>query len=391
MKVYKDHQYLVFDFENGQMVKYDFATKRSYGKSGLPVKDLKTQLRGISLEDVFGSCTDLNYAYFLRFVRSRGGANGCPISNIGTILGNVPMYSHYEQLFSAGIRKIEYGFQYDISDIPSGLLKICRKHGFRLSEKLLLRYKSKPNAFKVAFDGDYLTLTSEDIFEIFIHDTSRYRVDNRIMYGRNRSTLLDLIDSYGYNAKSLYAYIDHLKTFEGITNISVLIGEIQDYASMMSEITNKYDRYPKHFLTTHRIAVRNYERLRKQYDESSFAGCVKPEMECVIGDYAFIYPKSTEAIKDEAVQQNHCVSAYIDRVINGACDILFMRHKNCKDVALVTLEVVDGKVVQARQRFNHEITIEQRIAIDKWNKWYKKKVEGLIHDKNQEGSYDKAS
>ena len=42
MKVYKDKQYLVFDYENGKTVKYDFATKTAIGFKGKPVKDLKS-------------------------------------------------------------------------------------------------------------------------------------------------------------------------------------------------------------------------------------------------------------------------------------------------------------------------------------------------------------
>lgn len=38
MKVYKEKQYLVFDFEDGSVVKYDFATKKAIGKKGAPVK-----------------------------------------------------------------------------------------------------------------------------------------------------------------------------------------------------------------------------------------------------------------------------------------------------------------------------------------------------------------
>ena len=34
MKVYKDKQYLVFDFENGKNVKYDFATQTAIGIKG---------------------------------------------------------------------------------------------------------------------------------------------------------------------------------------------------------------------------------------------------------------------------------------------------------------------------------------------------------------------
>ena len=47
MKVYKDKQFLVFDFENGKTVKYDFATNTAIGIKGKPVKNLQSQLNGI--------------------------------------------------------------------------------------------------------------------------------------------------------------------------------------------------------------------------------------------------------------------------------------------------------------------------------------------------------
>lgn len=31
MKIYKENSFLIFDFEDGKTVKYDFATKKSYG------------------------------------------------------------------------------------------------------------------------------------------------------------------------------------------------------------------------------------------------------------------------------------------------------------------------------------------------------------------------
>ena len=46
MFIYKDKQYLVFDFEDGKTVKYDFATKTAIGKSGKPVKNICSQLKG---------------------------------------------------------------------------------------------------------------------------------------------------------------------------------------------------------------------------------------------------------------------------------------------------------------------------------------------------------
>ena len=91
----------------------------------------------------------------------------------------------------------------------------------------------------------------------------------------------------------------------------------------------------------------------------------------------FIYPKCTQDIKDEAVQQNNCVASYIDRVIDGHCDILFLRKKDSPDKSLVTIEVVNNKIVQALRRFNDHVTQEDQEAIDYWNKKFSK-----TNDKN---------
>lgn len=170
-------------------------------------------------------------------------------------------------------------------------------------------------------------------------------------------------------------YVDFLKTFEAIEDMNFIMKELYDYASMMQKISPKFDKYPRHFLTTHKIACRNYNRLMQQFEEEDFQKQINKGMENSFGDYCFIYPESTQDIKDEAVQQNNCVSSYIERVIDGRCHILFLRKKDEPDKSLVTIEVKNGKIVQALQRFNHPLTKEQQEVVDKWNKWYAKKNE----------------
>ena len=78
-------------------------------------------------------------------------------------------------------------------------------------------------------------------------------------------------------------------------------------------------------LTTHTITCRNYNRLKEQFDEEEFQSRINNNMEKTFGDYCFIYPKTTQEIKDETVQQNNCVASYIQSVIKGNCHILFLR------------------------------------------------------------------
>lgn len=360
MKVYKDKQYLVFDFEDGRNVKYDFAKKQAIGIKGKPVESLNKQLKGLTIDEIFDCCVDKQYMKFLRYVKREGTRNA---ENIGTILNKVPYYSKYEQIFSAGFEDIiNMGyFSYNINDIPKSLIKAAKKHNIKISNNLLTFWKVNPNAYTLAYQLEYLSLNDFDLYNIITKVSYRYNNEGNSYFNI-------LIDNYGYNAKSLLLYLDHLKTFEAIDDLGYLIKELYDYVNMMDFISKKFDKYPRNFLTTHKIACRNYNRLKKEFHEDSFKKRINKDYEYQYKDYIFIYPNCTQDIKDEATQQNNCVASYIDKVIEGQCHILFLRKKDNPDKSLVTIEVRNNKIVQARRKFNDPATQEDQEAINAWNK-----------------------
>ena len=367
MKIYKEKQFLIFDFEDGRNVKYDFATKTAIGIKGKPVKSLQSQLSGLTIDQLCEYCEDEKYAKFLRFVK-KSESTHYEIWNIGTILKRIPHYSRFEQLFSAGIDDIINtkwngltNFKYSINDIPKSLLKICRKYPIKLSNDIVRFYKENPNAYCIAYKLDYISLSYDDIYKIW--KTSEN------MYDENAKSYFNtLVNDFGYNAKDLWLYIDRIKTFEAIEDMTFLIRELYDYADMMKRLSNKYDKYPRHFLTTHKIACRNYNRMKKEFSEELFRKRIRKEYECSFGDYVFIYPESTQDIKDEATMQNNCVASYIDKVIDGECHILFLRKRNKPKESLVTIEVRNNRIVQSKRRFNDDVTSEDQLAIDAFNR-----------------------
>lgn len=375
MKVYKEKQFLVFDFEDGKSVKYDFATKTAIGKKGKPVQDLKNQLKGFTMNELIDCCEDKQYGKFLRFVQDRYSHNNYDIWNIGTILSKVPYYSNYEQLFSAGIEDIiGSNFKYKISDIPKGLIKLCKTKKIALSNEFLEGYKANPDGYLLAFDLEYISLTNSDVYKILTHTSNINWQYNYITV----NTFKTLLNEYGYTVKALMNYFDYLKTFEALNDIGFVLRELMDYINMMEKINPKFEKYPKHFLTTHKIASRNYERLKEQFDETLFKIRIDKSLEKTYGDYRFYYPDSTDDIKEEAVSQNNCVASYIQRVIDGNCHILFLRLKDSPDKSLVTIELRKNKddiyqIVQARRAYNHEISREEKEIVDKYNNWLKNK------------------
>ena len=368
MKVYKDKQFLVFDFEDGRNVKYDFATKTAIGIKGKPVQDLNKQLRGFSLNELFDCCVDKQYAKFLKFIAK---SEYYEITNIGTILSRVPRYAKYEQIYSAGFEDIvDRSLNYTINEIPKALIKVAKTHNVKISNDLIKFWKENPDAYNLAFQLEYLSLDDKDLNNILKWCDSRYNRDTHTYIRKSYVNIL--INKYGYNAKSLFLYLDTLKTFEAIDKMEYLLTELCDYANMMSTISPKFDKYPRHFLTTHQIAVRNYNRLKKEFSEQLFKQRINKDYECTYKDYVFIYPDCVQDIRDEAVSQNNCVASYIDRVIDGNCHILFLRKKSSPKDSLVTIEMRDNKIVQAKRRFNYPVTKEDQEAIDYWNNKFSK-------------------
>ena len=369
MRVYKEKQYLIFDFEDGRTVKYDFDKKRAIGIKGDYVQNLRGQLAGMTVNDLIDCCDDKNYASFLRYIK--GKYSNYNITNIGTILSKVPEYSNYEQLFSAGLGDvINFSkFTRTINDIPKSLLKIARCRKVKISDNFCDYWMKNPDSHYIGYTLDYTSLDDDDVFKILDTTISQY-YDYNYHY---ESYFNILLREYGYNAKSLFKYIDRLKTYEAINDIPYIMRELYDYAKMMKTISQKFEKYPKNFLTTHLIACRTYNRLKKKFSEELFKSRIEKKYECSYKNYVFIYPDCTQDIKDEAVMQNNCVVSYIDSVIDGECHIMFLREKNNPEKSLVTLEIRDNQIVQALRRFNDPITDKDKEAIDYWNAKYEKK------------------
>lgn len=370
MKAIKHGADLIFTCDDGKTVKYNLNTGVCIGKNGKPCMYLNSQLRGYSVDEIANSFEDKNFGKFISHVAQKCSRNGQGIQNIGTVFQRMDEYKREEQIYSAGLT-LDGAFGKDyfrgtINEIPKGLVKILREIREGVNNVNVEEYKAHPDAFNYAFNHEFTSLSKRDAYRFLVYICSYWdRNELRYTYGNK---FFNICDKYGYTPKSLLNYIDYLVTYEALSPDypSKILGEIDDNCNMLSQMSDKYDRYPRHFLTSHQITSRTYQRWKQEFNEELFAKRVNTKMEVTIGDYKFIYPKTTKDIKDEAVQQSNCVASYIDKVIGGSCDIILMRKKNDVENSLVTVEVRNGKVVQARQRFNESVNESEQKALDKY-------------------------
>lgn len=355
MRARKEKQYLIFEFDDGKDVKFDLSDGQFIGKKGKPVKGLTGQLCGYSIQEVIDSFEDekyrkfLNHIYSITIEKSWGWTS---YSNVGTFLNHVRKYLNLEQFYACGFTNIDLRSRsLKMSDVPKKLIKICRERDIRLTEDILRTYKEDQNMWSMLLESEFEMLN--------ISEMMNYRY-------RPLENFMNLVNTYKYKPKSLATYIDNIMRFEGENSRDNVITLLHDYTRMMSDISQKYEKYPRYLATTHNIAVRNFNRLKKEFHEETFKSRIKESMEYTYKGWCIIYPKATQDIKDEAVQQNNCVASYIDRVIDGECDILFMRNKEMPNKSVVTLEVRNGKVVQAKGKFNRDCNEEEKQIIKKY-------------------------
>ena len=376
MKAIKKGADLIFTCDDGKTVKYNLNTGVCIGKNGKPCKCLNSQLRGYSVNEIANSFEDKNFGKFISHVAWKCSRNGQCIQNIGTVFQRMDEYKREEQIYSAGLTLAgtcgrDY-FKGTINEIPKGLVKILREIREGVNNVNVREYKAHPDAFNYAFNHEFISLSKRDAYRFLMYICSYWdRNEQCYTYGNK---FFNICDRYGYTPKSLLNYIDYLVTYEALSPDypSKILGEIDDNCNMLSQMSDKYDRYPRHFLTSHQITSRTYQRWKQEFNEELFAKRVNTKMEVTIGDYKFIYPKTTKDIKDEAVQQSNCVASYIDKVIGGSCDIILMRKKDDVENSLVTVEVRNGKVVQARQRFNESVNESEQKALDKYDEFLSK-------------------
>lgn len=82
---------------------------------------------------------------------------------------------------------------------------------------------------------------------------------------------------------------------------------------------------------------------------------------------------------DFSYKINDIPKGLIKLCIDGKCHIMFLRKKSNPKSSLVTIEIRNNHIVQAKRRFNNDVTTEDQKAIDSWNKKFadKKEKEGV--------------
>lgn len=163
---------------------------------------------------------------------------------------------------------------------------------------------------------------------------------------------------------------------QGFKTLNSFMGELRDYLDMCVSMDIKPTLYSSYLKQTHDITSRNYEVKLTEEQAEMFENAYKDFKSFVTEDktYSIVRPKNADDVKHEGSALNHCVASYISKVLKRNCLIVFLRKTKATDKPLVTIEIENEAIVQARGVSNRSITEDEYKAICEYAKKNKLKV-----------------
>lgn len=152
---------------------------------------------------------------------------------------------------------------------------------------------------------------------------------------------------------------------------SFSISEYYDYLNMQNQMYGKIkEKYPNNWLTSLQIMKGKFNAWKQLHADERFLNNMDKIKELEYNDdkYCIIVPSKASEVVDEGAHLGHCVASYVDRIIEGETNILFMRKVDSKEESLVTIEYKNNEVCQYKGYGDRPVTEEENQFIEKWCK-----------------------
>ena len=122
------------------------------------------------------------------------------------------------------------------------------------------------------------------------------------------------------------------------------------------DMTAKATLFPKDLRAAHEHTSEQIKYQQNQALEHEYKTKRRPVMR---RKYAWaemgmmvVVPEHVSDLISEGEKQHNCVGGYMERVAKGQTDVVFIRKDKAPDKSYITMEIHDGKIIQARTKNN---------------------------------------
>lgn len=129
------------------------------------------------------------------------------------------------------------------------------------------------------------------------------------------------------------------------------VSDYMDYLRMQQQMYGKIkEKYPENWLSDEHILTQKYNEWKKIKDNQQFELNQEKLIEKAYENEYFkvVVPLVNTEILDEADQQKHCVASYVDSIVRGDTNIVFIRDVHDLETSLLTVEIKNNQICQVR-------------------------------------------
>ena len=189
-----------------------------------------------------------------------------------------------------------------------------------------------------------------------------YKYDNnimRIMRWTNKWTDLHYSKVNSSTNRSLiYKRIDTLRTWDDYIRLAKQEGmDVQE------------NLYPKDLWVAHKLQIKRIEEIKNKYLDDKIKGRAKALQKFTYAnkDYILRPIKNLEELYIEGNKMINCVFGYADRYAKGQTSIFVLRKLAEENKPFVTVEINNGKIVQALAKRNKMCGIQEKRFLEEYS------------------------
>ena len=184
-------------------------------------------------------------------------------------------------------------------------------------------------------------------------DSISYIMENRI----EATCFVNVFKMLGIPINRQVEYIKEAVAMQCIARPASAAADWADYIRMAKEcgykLKNRDKRYPTSLIRDHAIVNTVYSCMKRDFDEKAFA---KKAEENSRFNYSnkelglFVRaPKKPSEVVDEGLSLHHCVSSYVNPILQGLSIVMFIRKYDDEETPYYTVELKDGSPVRITQ------------------------------------------
>lgn len=292
-------------------------------------------------------------------------------TNLGSILVESFDKLHLESYIAANV-KFDYRATHPYNFFPKDAREKLAKEGISFDKWICDFFSSDMDKAKSVFSLIKDKPNFVTYFKVLSTSMTAYTLLSR-HYGYDVKRVFEYCEERGFTNRVATTPLSAIPNSNYISTYTYnLIGYLKDYADMATFVygEGRFPKYPANITEAHDEVNKIYQSRKQEYDEMRFKDIVDTSLERNRKGEKFIIkcPETSAEVINEGQVLRHCVGGYISSILNGTCQIVFLRKAEEPNTPYVTVEVRGGRVTQASGVSNSRPEMEAAAFLRTWKK-----------------------